>query len=421
MNLYGEWLLLSAIPVYLSMSDLGFGSVAANQMTMLMAKGDKKSALEVFNSVFILICLLSVALATLLVILTNYLPWGEWFNFSKLGHSDITYVIVFLGLYVLLGLQLSLLEASFRCDGNYSKGTFFLALLRLLESSIMFLSVLLGGGVVVASLSLLISRIIGIAILRLLLKGMSPWIVYGYKHAKINHIRQLAAPALSYMALPMGNALSIQGMVMVIGAILGPSSVVLFSVMRTVSRVALQGMGVINHSFWPELSIAFGKGDIKLSRSLHRISCKLSFWLSNLLILILLISSSFLVRLWTNDKVEIKYDLFIIMLVIIFANSFWYTSSVVHTATNQHQKMALLYFLGTSLSLLLATILLPVMGLNGAAISLLIVDFIMIGYVLIKSLHLTDDRFTPFFRQLFLMTITFENIKGWFEKLISRN
>ena len=46
-NLYGEWLLLSAIPVYLSMSDLGFGSVAANQMTMLMAKGDKKSALEV--------------------------------------------------------------------------------------------------------------------------------------------------------------------------------------------------------------------------------------------------------------------------------------------------------------------------------------------------------------------------------------
>ena len=38
-TLYGEWLTLSAIPAYLAMSDLGFASVAANDMTMRVARG----------------------------------------------------------------------------------------------------------------------------------------------------------------------------------------------------------------------------------------------------------------------------------------------------------------------------------------------------------------------------------------------
>jgi O-antigen/teichoic acid export membrane protein len=32
-TLYGEWLILYAIPSYLLMSDIGFGNVAANEMT----------------------------------------------------------------------------------------------------------------------------------------------------------------------------------------------------------------------------------------------------------------------------------------------------------------------------------------------------------------------------------------------------
>ena len=35
---YGEWLILSTIPAYLWMSDFGFASVAANDMTMSVAR-----------------------------------------------------------------------------------------------------------------------------------------------------------------------------------------------------------------------------------------------------------------------------------------------------------------------------------------------------------------------------------------------
>jgi len=43
---YGEWLILSAIPAYLAMSDFGFACVAANDMTMWVAKNQRDKALS---------------------------------------------------------------------------------------------------------------------------------------------------------------------------------------------------------------------------------------------------------------------------------------------------------------------------------------------------------------------------------------
>src|SRR5277367_4476438 len=53
-GLYGEWILLNAIPSYFSMSDLGFGTVAGNEMTMLMVSDKRAEAIEVFQSVWVI-------------------------------------------------------------------------------------------------------------------------------------------------------------------------------------------------------------------------------------------------------------------------------------------------------------------------------------------------------------------------------
>ncbi len=38
---YGDWLLLSTIPAYFGMSDIGFCAVAGNEMSMRAARGDR--------------------------------------------------------------------------------------------------------------------------------------------------------------------------------------------------------------------------------------------------------------------------------------------------------------------------------------------------------------------------------------------
>src|ERR1700723_776872 len=47
---YGLWLMVSTLPVYLTMADIGYTQVAANEMAMAFAAGDRARTLTVFHS-----------------------------------------------------------------------------------------------------------------------------------------------------------------------------------------------------------------------------------------------------------------------------------------------------------------------------------------------------------------------------------
>ena len=54
-QLYGEWLILFAIPSYLSMTDLGFSQSAGNDMSARMARGDTAGTLAEFQSLSVMV------------------------------------------------------------------------------------------------------------------------------------------------------------------------------------------------------------------------------------------------------------------------------------------------------------------------------------------------------------------------------
>src|SRR5258708_5861394 len=62
---YGEWLLLSAVPSYLTLSDLGFGDASRSDMSMRVAANDREGALQTFQSSWVLVT--SVSIVTLVL------------------------------------------------------------------------------------------------------------------------------------------------------------------------------------------------------------------------------------------------------------------------------------------------------------------------------------------------------------------
>ena len=73
-HLYGEWILLNTIPSYLGLSDVGFGSVAGNEMTMLAAAQNFEQALVVFQSVWVLTTVITSLIGLLLIAAVWFLP-----------------------------------------------------------------------------------------------------------------------------------------------------------------------------------------------------------------------------------------------------------------------------------------------------------------------------------------------------------
>ncbi len=77
-NAYGVWLMITTIPTYFALSDLGFAAAATSDMTIAFARGERHRVVVTFQSVLLLGVAISAAA------LTRALPLNVWFG-SNVG------------------------------------------------------------------------------------------------------------------------------------------------------------------------------------------------------------------------------------------------------------------------------------------------------------------------------------------------
>jgi O-antigen/teichoic acid export membrane protein len=398
--LYGTWLVLTAIPGYLAFTDLGFANVAGNEMTMLVARDNQSAARSVFQSAWVFISVVSIVVTILGCLAAWLLPFEGWFNLEAMGTQDVRMIASLLFVYVLLVLQYGLVFAAFRSTGDYAVGAMYYSSIRLFEACAVVAVAALGGRPLYAAIALVTVRSVMMLATVLKLVQARPWLWYGWEDAQRSIISKLAAPAVAFVAIPLATAMSLQGMVLVVGIILGPVAVVTFSALRTLSRVGLSFMGIVNNAVWPEITTAFGHGNILLVRRLHRISCQSVVWLMLPAVFALAVLGRLLVRFWTHGAVAFNGPLFYTLLGVVAVNSFWYTSSVVLLGASAHERMSLVVLAGSLGSVLLAWVLLQRVGLIGAGFALIVTDLLIAPYVLTQSLRLTGDTGRAFAKVL---------------------
>lgn len=395
-NLYGEWMIVNSIPSYLAFSNIGFGNVAGNEMTMLNSANDRQGALRVFQSCFWLIACVCGATGLLLAAALYFIPVADGLKLHAISPTDAKWILLYLGLSVLLSQIEQLISAAYTCVGRYPYGSFMKNLFSLLAFGATLVPVCLGGGASTTALVYALANGFFTFVLCVMVRRDIPWIRFGWEHARIAEIRRLLGPAIAFMGFPIGNALNLQGTLMAVGYALGPAEVVVFGTARTVSRVALQMVQMVNTTFWPELSLAYGAKNEGLIRTLHRRSCQMAFIIAIVVVACMMTFGPWFLTHWTGGHVPPSRPLLAILLLVVILYSVWSTSSTLLAATNQHQKLAAYYIFGTSITVVFTFLLAKRYGIYGAAASLLISELVMNTYVLPMSIRLTHDTFGGF-------------------------
>jgi O-antigen/teichoic acid export membrane protein len=395
-SVYGDWLILNTVPMYLAFSSIGFGNVASNEMTMLNSAGDREGALRVFQSCWWLIALICAAVGTLLAPVLYLVPAASLLNIHDVSWSDTKWVILFLGLSVLLGQLEQLMGAAYTCVARYPYGTFVKTMITLAAFVPTMVPVVLGYGPRTAALVFAVANGIGTVTFGLLVRKDIPWIEFGWKHARFSEIRRLTPLAIAFMGFPIGQALNQGGTLMAVGYALGSVDVAIFASARTVSRVPFSMVQMVNNTVWPELSLAFGAKNIDLLRSLHRLACQTALILSSFIVLCMMTFGPWFLHHWTGGHVPPSRGLLAILLLVVVVYSLWSTSSTLSMATNQHQRLAAWYIVATGVTVLFTYVLAARYGLYGAAASLMISEVIMNMYVLPVSLRIAHDTFVGF-------------------------
>ncbi|MDE2401333.1 MAG: hypothetical protein KGL90_06680 [Burkholderiales bacterium] len=385
---YGTWLMLSAIPAYLSMADVGMVATAGNRMTMAIGRGDVRQANAIFQSalVFMVLACGGIALVSLPLVLCAPIPGvSRW---------DERLALAALVLTVLLALFGGLAESIFKSTGRYAQGTMLANGLRLAEWGGGMLGLVIGGSFAAVAIAGLLVRATGVAwMIWRSGKGTHPF-SWGLHEAQLAEIRAMATPAVSFMAFPLANALSFQGVTLMVGHLFGPAMVAVFNAYRTIARLAVQVTGIFGHALWAELSHLYGQGGAQAVAGLYRRSAWIGAALAVGLSLALYLVAPWLLQMWSHGRIAVQPALMAVLLVYAAAGGVWHVPRVLLMATNQHVGLAQWALLAAALSLGLSWGLGSILGLEGAGLAMLVSELgIAAGCVLLAhrmtSLHPT--------------------------------
>lgn len=380
---YGAWLLLSAIPTYLTLTDFGFTAIAKNEMTMSVARGQRDAALRTYHSIFALLSVIGlVVLATIglgvgLVRLTALWP------LAATTETQAKTVLLLLCANVLLYQFMLLGSAGARCVGRPAQEVLWGAAARLAEAILAGAAAWLGGDIVMAALAMLASRLVFTVAMFVWLRQIAPWLTLSLRQRATQEMHRLLGPSLSYMCYIAGHAVIGQGPVLVLGSIAGPHEVVVFSTTRTLARLGVSAANILTLSLTPEYSRLYGAGNHGGFRRLVMAGAGLVCAGTLVYGAALHALGALLLEHWTGGKVPLVEPFFSLLLLAVAGEMVWSAGFAPLAAINRHLT-ASHAFLALSIGAVALCFLLPTaLAITGVAWALVAVNLAMVMLIVL--------------------------------------
>ncbi|MCC7320332.1 MAG: hypothetical protein IT542_05060 [Rubellimicrobium sp.] len=342
---YGVWLVLMAVPTAIALSDLGFGAAAGVEMTRLLARGEEHEAAPVLHSTIVFVAGMLAGAAALALLLAGWL-WLRGQPVGPFGAGETALAIALVAGQALAMGQTGIATAVWRATHGYAFAMGFSGTLLLLEGVAPVLVALAGGRIALAAGAVLVLRLAGLALFLRLLRRRAPWAAFGIRHARRGTIRALARPALAAFGLTAATALSLQGMVLALGAVAGPGAVAVFGAARTVCRAPLQLAGMVVRPSIPELTRALSGGDTALARRLARLNVAVAVAVMLPSGLLLALLGGRIVRAISGGTLEATAPLLALLALGAGANAVWTAQAAPLVALNRQGAFAPAYLLG---------------------------------------------------------------------------
>lgn len=377
-QVYASWLLLSAVPFYLTFSDMGFTFVAKNAMVMAVAAGRREAAVGVFHSVFALLCiavplLLAASVASILT-----LDLSRLLALEGVSDEAARATLLLLVFNVLLYQFFLLVCAGIRSENRPASEATWAASARLGDGAAVAFAALVGGGIVAAAAAIVAARLLFLIGGYRWLRVRTAWLRLGLAHADRAVFARLWRPALAYTALPFGQALLIQGPVLAVGSKLGATATVVFATSRTVARLGTALVNMINNSVISEFAALEGAGDRRGAERLFRAQIRLTLAATVLYGAAVLAVAPLALRLLTHGAAKVLQPFFLLLVGAVAAEMLWSALFTPVMAINRHRGVTLAFALLATAAFGAAYPLAGQFGLSGVAVALLAVHAAMI-------------------------------------------
>jgi O-antigen/teichoic acid export membrane protein len=370
---YGEWLILTAIPTYILLSpDFGLAGAVVNQMAISTAEGNRDKAIVLYRTSWLILTAMAICFASIGMVAAG------WVNWKSLGVTQLAKhsagIIAWSLVQIVLGQQQLLLSGIYRSARRNPRSG--------LLGSFGYVFYLLIGCIflglrcepltyIVASVA---SRAAFLGVILIDARRIMPDFTLGLRGASVQAVKPYIVPGLGHAAMPLINAVQNEGMVLVLGAMLGPVSVAIFQTTRTAVNGVKSLAGMVSLAVGLEIPALMGEGRLSSVRRLLIFNTQATLASAIGCLTVLGLFGAPVFRFWLRSNAVYSTSLVLIMLASMFPFSIAISFTLFLQATNRIHRAVLLLLPAALVSLAVTAVGGRLFGLNGAAAGLFVYE-----------------------------------------------
>jgi O-antigen/teichoic acid export membrane protein len=394
-ELYGEWIVLTAVPNLLWSLEGGLGILAASRMTLAAAVHDWKAANEIFQTTLLGQILVSTVLFGGALVFASTVNIAAFFGFHSMSASDAALILVVMISYMLLGLILSVYRAAYRASELEPRGSMLSNFWRATDLAIIIFVLSYHGKPVQLAECMLVGILVWIVIGYIDVRYKCSNVRFGFTFISWMRFKEIVIHGLPLLVGQLTSALYMQGFPLVVNRSLGPAAVVMLTTIRTVSRIGLLPIQTIAFSSSPQLSRSFGSQNRLLFSQLLKIIACACIWSSLASTVGLTIFGPWLMSKWTGGRLNVDHiTLFLFTLSISF-QGVWSCCAVILGSCNKHHLFYYFSFCITIVSLGAALFATKLFGFIAVPVIMGIADLFIAGvglYLCKKKIDFYDPH-----------------------------
>ena len=400
-EIYGQWLVISAVPTILAFSELGIGTAAGTRLALEVGGGRWGSARRTFSAGLLLSTGLALSVSVLALMLTRAFCLSSIVARTIRGDSSSLIASVLI-CAAALQWPAAVCVGVFTGLGEANKSYNILNVGEIVRVAAMVALLFYGSSpLVIALVEITLSAFIAI------------WLYFGATNdatelrglldpIDLKIAKELLSSGFGFQSAVVANVLMFQGSMLVANTLFGPVGAAAWGTVRTLSRLAGQAAALVTQAALPEMQLLLGQENYVAARRLHRLLFGLNSLIGATCGLLIGIAGGVGYQLWLSGALVVPHWIWTILGLDAFGGVIWTASVTVPTALNRPWRINLAAALGAALALCGMWIAGTILGLGGLAVGAALFNIVMVTWVVATTLRLINDKPREFTKGVYL-------------------
>lgn len=376
-ELYGIWLTLSSIMMWLNFFDIGFTLGLKNKLTEAIALKQWEKGKSLVSTTYFIMILIFIPLCLILTLSIPYVNWSIFLNVDSKYNTEIIKTMNVLTICFCLQMVINVISAiiaafqkvalssALPVTGNLFSLIIIYIMTKLAPPSLVNLALAI-------STMPVITLIIGtIFLFYKKFKLVRPNIKYIDK----KYIKELWGLGIKFFIIQIQVVVLYQCTNILISNVSGPNDVTAYNIAYKYLGVALMIYTIILGPLWPAFTDAYTKKDYKWMNDTYK-KMVVAYLVSITGIIIMTLISPIVYKIWINDKAIIPFDMTISIAIFMIIFSWVSLQVQLINGIGAVKLQTFITMIGLIFHIPLSLILGKLLGAIGVVTSMIIINII---------------------------------------------